>query len=266
MTPSHRKPSSRARANVRFRPASDSAIGRPTFFWLWVSDADRKPLISSKRSRCTSARSRPRSFGIRTLTDTESGSDTSESTCSASASCGITSGRTKLVTSSRCNPVAPSSSISRTLSAVAITSGSFWKPSRGPTSRTRTLLGTPATNDPALVRADADRAPVGGEHLDGEAQLAPVDDLLKPGPAHATTALQHRGDVLDAHLKADRRGAFVQVRSYQPRRGVLHHPDHPGRGQHRLRQRAVDVGQQQALGLELVGGFETHLQRIAHDT
>ncbi len=47
------------------------------------------------------------------------------STSSASASCGITSGRTKLVTSSRRNPVRASASISSTLRAVGIVSGSF---------------------------------------------------------------------------------------------------------------------------------------------
>jgi hypothetical protein len=39
------------------------------------------------------------------------------------------------VTSSRRSPVRASISISRTLSSLAMTSGSFWNPSRGPTSR-----------------------------------------------------------------------------------------------------------------------------------
>ena len=64
---------------------------------------------------------------------------------SASASCGITSGRTNEVSSIRCSPAAPSIPISRTFSAVGITSGSFWKPSRGPTSRIRALLGNSLT-------------------------------------------------------------------------------------------------------------------------
>src|SRR5579872_197199 len=142
ITASQRKPSDSARANVRSSPAIESATERPTFFWLCVSDADRNPLISWKRSRWRSARSSPRSFGIRTLTDTVSGRSTPARTSSASASCGITSGRTKLVTSSRRRPVAPSISISRTLPAVPMISGSFWNPSRGPTSRTRTAAGS----------------------------------------------------------------------------------------------------------------------------
>ena len=109
---------------------------------LWVSEAERKTLTSSKRSRISSARSSPRSFGIRTEKATPSRRWTAASTSAASASCGITSGRTNEVTSIRLNPVAESRSISRTLSAVAIVSGSFWKPSRGPTSRMRTLLGS----------------------------------------------------------------------------------------------------------------------------
>ena len=51
MTPSQRSPSARARANISRRPSSDSATERPTFVWLWVSEADRKPLTSWKRSR-----------------------------------------------------------------------------------------------------------------------------------------------------------------------------------------------------------------------
>ena len=108
MTASQRRPSARARAKVRCRPASDSATERPTFLRLWVSEAERNPLISWKRTRCASARSRPRSLGMSTLTDTVSGSRIASSTSSASASWGMTSGRTKLVTSSRRRPVAPS--------------------------------------------------------------------------------------------------------------------------------------------------------------
>ena len=71
------RPRERPLAARRATPSTD----RPTFFWLWVSDADRKPLISWKRSRSGSARSRPRSFGISTLTaTTPAGSDTAAST------------------------------------------------------------------------------------------------------------------------------------------------------------------------------------------
>ena len=65
------------------------------------------------------------------------------STSAASASWGITSDRTKLVTSSRRRPVRASWSISATLAAVAMTSGSFWNPSRGPTSRMETASAMP---------------------------------------------------------------------------------------------------------------------------
>jgi hypothetical protein len=50
---------------------------------------------------------------------------TASSTCAASANCGITSARTKLVTSSRFRPVRASASISSTLLAVGTISGSF---------------------------------------------------------------------------------------------------------------------------------------------
>jgi hypothetical protein len=64
-------------------------------------------------------------FGTRTETETSSGIRARSSTSRPSASCGTTSARTKLVTSSRRSPVAASISTSRTLSAVAIVSGSF---------------------------------------------------------------------------------------------------------------------------------------------
>ena len=73
ITPSQRRPSARARAKVRRRPSSDSATERPTFFWLCVSDADRKPLISWNFARCSSALSRPFSLGISTLALTRVG-------------------------------------------------------------------------------------------------------------------------------------------------------------------------------------------------
>ena len=142
MTPSQRRPSPRARASTASRPVSDSSIERLTFLRLWVSEALRKTLISWKRSRCRSAFSSPFSFGIRTEIATSSGGSMRSRTCSASASCGITSARTKLVTSRRFRPVRASWSMSRTLASVGIVSGSFWKPSRGPTSRMRTRVGS----------------------------------------------------------------------------------------------------------------------------
>src|SRR3954452_1056067 len=106
----------------------------------------------------------------------------------------MTSGRTNDVTSIRGSPVAASMSISRTLSSVAMTSGSFWNPSRGPTSRMRTSCGIslilPALgrldhadfDHASLVSADADRA-LALAHLDLESELAPVDHLTQ-GRAH----------------------------------------------------------------------------------
>ena len=69
------------------------------------------PLALLRAPRC-----RPRSLGISTLTATSSGTSIRASTSAASASCGITSARTKLVTSRRRRPVRASASISSTLS------------------------------------------------------------------------------------------------------------------------------------------------------
>ena len=57
-------------------------------------------------------------------------------------------GRTRS-TSIRFSPASASIPISRTLSSVGITSGSFWNPSRGPTSRIRTVSGSDQPSRPA---------------------------------------------------------------------------------------------------------------------
>ena len=67
-------------ASVGSSPASDSSTERLTLRRLWVSEAERKTLISSKRSRISSARSRPRSLGIRTEKETPSRRWTAAST------------------------------------------------------------------------------------------------------------------------------------------------------------------------------------------
>jgi hypothetical protein len=76
-----------------------------------------------------------------TETSTSSGTSMACSTSGASASWGMTSARTKLVASRRRSPVRASASIRRTFTSVGMTSGSFWNPSRGPTSRMRTASG-----------------------------------------------------------------------------------------------------------------------------
>ena len=105
---------------------------------------ERKTLTSSKRSRMLRARGRgPRSFGISTEKATPVGDvDRVEHLARRRRAAGSRRARTKLVTSIRRSPVRGEQRRSaRTLSAVAITSGSFWKPSRGPTSRIRTAAG-----------------------------------------------------------------------------------------------------------------------------
>src|SRR3954452_20847593 len=141
MTASQRSPSSRAWPRTRSGPVSDSRVERLTFLRLLVFVAEGKTLISWQRPWLTSALRGPRSLGMSTETETSSGRSMRASTSSASASWGMTSSRTKLVASMRRRPVRMSASMSATLSSVATTSGSFWKPSRGPTSRMRTLCG-----------------------------------------------------------------------------------------------------------------------------
>src|SRR3954451_20206602 len=221
MTPSQRRPASRARGRTFSSPASDSSTERLTFLRLWVSLADRKTLISSKCSRSSRALSRPRSLGMSTETDTSSGMSARSSTSRPSLSCGITSARTKLVTSIRFRPERASISTRRTLSSVAMTSGSFWKPSRGPTSRMRTARGSGTLDDPPLVRAHADRA-LAFQDLDVEAPLALVDDLAQRRARHALRPLDRPGHVLDADLEAHGCLAVGELLEREHRRGALH--------------------------------------------
>src|SRR3954447_4524840 len=262
MTPSQRRPASRARGSTRSRPLSDSSTERLTFLRLWVSLALRNTLISSMRSRSSSAFSRPRSLGISTETLTSSGMSARSRTSRPSASCGITSARTKLVTSRRCSPVCASSSTRRTLSSVSMTSGSFWKQSRGPTSRMRTRSGSGTLHDPPLVGADADRA-VAFEHLDVEAPFALVDDLAQRGARDAARPLGRPGDVLDADLEAHRRVPVGQLLEREERRRALHHGDHPGGRQDLHRDGAAHVGQQPALDGELVLARPARHRRVS---
>ncbi len=125
--------SRRARREEHFSSdANDSSTERLTLWRLWLSEADRKTLISSnaarardRLSRTSRARSKPRSLGISTPIATSSGTSICASTSGASASCGITSERTKLVTSRRRKPVRTSMSINSTLRSVEMISGSF---------------------------------------------------------------------------------------------------------------------------------------------
>src|SRR4051794_36142172 len=120
----------------------------------------------------------------------------------------------------------------------------------------------------ALVRSDADRA-LALEDLDVEAVLALVDDLAQRRADDAPGALERAGDVLDAHLEAHCRLAVGQLLEREARRGVLHHPDHPGGREDLDRQRSGDVGQQLALDNEVLLASQGHaisiLARLVDD-
>src|SRR5918994_5171325 len=180
-------PASRAAPIVPSRSASDSAIERLMFLRLWVSEAERKKFASWKRSRCSTARSRPLRLGINTEKATPSRGSTPASTSDASESWGITSGRTNEVSSIRGSPESASIPISRSLWSVGITSGSFWNPSRGPTSRILTSLGSsvisPSGYSRAIPRPDSDcdpaclhppSAPVACRHVRRDRELPPL--------------------------------------------------------------------------------------------
>ena len=111
-----------------------------TFFLLWVSDADRKtaisfiPAFSAASSPCRLGTSAEYTIpGLRLMRD---------ATSTASASCGIHLGFTKLVISMAGRPVSDRASISATLSVMGIRRASFWRPSLGLTSYSVTSGGS----------------------------------------------------------------------------------------------------------------------------
>ncbi len=152
ITASSFSPSARMRFAIPRSSAIVCSTSRLMFLRLWVSDALTKIDASWNRSRTWSALSRPRLFGMSTIRLTWSGTSMRFSTSTPSESCGITSGRTKLATSMRRKPLCPSRLTRRTFSSVGITSGSFWNPSRGPTSRMSTLPGLVMPSTPSFVR------------------------------------------------------------------------------------------------------------------
>ena len=70
------------------------------------------------------------------------------STWAVSAIWGTHLGDTKLPASTTGNPAAARRSISSTLTSVGTVSGSFWRPSRGPTSTSLTDFGKGTTVTP----------------------------------------------------------------------------------------------------------------------
>ena len=146
----------RERARSRARgPASDSSIERLTFLRLCVSLADRNRLTSSNSRSPASSRQRKPALEALLVRDQDRVGDVRVALDRAQhlalrrRAAGSRRAARSEVTSSRRRPVRDRQSISRTLSAVSMTSGSFWKPSRGPTSRMRTAL----RNAPAIGQA-----------------------------------------------------------------------------------------------------------------
>src|SRR4051794_12678919 len=166
-------------------------------------------------------------------------------------------------------------SISRTFAAVEITSGSFWKPSRGPTSRILTRAGESIT-DRRLGRraqlADVDHAPLVGPDsdrplpladLDLESELAAIDDIDQARADGALRPFEGSADVLDADLEADRRPAVRQVLVGEHRGDALHHPDHARGREDPGADRAADVGDEAVRDRERLGALQAGLERHA---
>ena len=140
ITPSQRSPASRARGQHALEPGQrllDRAVDVLAVVGLRrrQEDVDLVEPLAQLRARCSS----PRSLGISTRRLTlrrgrRSRSSTSRRVGELRDHVGADEARHLEPPAGRCARARRSA---RTLSSVGITSGSFWKPSRGPTSRIR---------------------------------------------------------------------------------------------------------------------------------
>ena len=123
--------------------ATASAVERPALARLCPSEADTT--YSRFAIPASTARTAPR--GLATSADqwTSPQRDSSAATCSASARAGTAFGETKDVTSIRRTPVATSASSISSLASSG-TGASSCRPSRIPTSRTSTVVGSTRSN------------------------------------------------------------------------------------------------------------------------
>ena len=111
-------------------------------------------------------RSQPRSLSTRPESSTPSCGPTHSITSSAPAICGTRSSRTKLTASMRRSPAPASRSTSSARVSGGKTSGSFWSPSRGPTSqRSTSVTGRAYSLHPQSLVTDCyKRSLVGNRH------------------------------------------------------------------------------------------------------
>src|SRR5437763_5417340 len=134
--PAGRAPSMTVRAS-----SSDCSIERLMLARLKLSVAATNNAMSS--TPAARARSRPRGLGTSATYRTPGRLRMARKTSSASAMRGTALGCTNEVTSIHAKPASESRSTKRTLASVGMAAGSFWSPSRGPTSTMRTRRGRP---------------------------------------------------------------------------------------------------------------------------
>ena len=126
------RPSATTRRPMTSLSAMVSSTVRLMLALLWVWDALTKMVMASKRPPHLQGVVEPLAVGDQDHQLHVVGHVDPVQHLTPSESWGTTSGRTKLATSMRFKPASPRALISSILSRVAMVSGSFWKPSRGP--------------------------------------------------------------------------------------------------------------------------------------
>ncbi len=121
-------------AAARIASARATASSSDAFPFARLNASVAPKVTFTRSSPVARNRSQPRSFSTSPETSTPSRGWIAAATSSAPAICGTRSSRTKLTASIRGSPAAASRFTSSARTAGASVSGSFWRPSRGPTS------------------------------------------------------------------------------------------------------------------------------------
>jgi hypothetical protein len=117
-------------------PSTNAAASSTEAFALRrLNDSVAASVQFTRSSAVARSRSNPRSLSTRPDNSVPSGDPAAATTSSAPAICGTRSSRTNETASTRGSPAAASRETSSARTAGASTSGSFWSPSRGPTSQ-----------------------------------------------------------------------------------------------------------------------------------
>src|SRR5918995_6133251 len=239
-------------ATPRIRSTRTAASSSDAFPFRWLKDSVAAKVTVTRSSPVAASRSQPRSLST-SPESSASTSPTAATTSSAPAICGTRSGLTKLTASIRGSPAAASRRTSSARVSCASVPGSFWSPSRGPTSqrvtRIRRSVASRSSSAVLLVLERLERVQLRrpasredrGDDPDDHGQDRKRDDLrrrqreLDEVDARDQERAEHDAED-DPQRPADQGGDHALVPDHPPHLA----PRHPDRAQHPELSRALE--------------------------